>query len=222
MVETHTTNATDAFKSEETIFHPSAQASVGVELELMLLDPETGDLAPGAVRLLKACADDSIENVSAELMQSMVELKSSPCPNVTAVRDELLPTLKRVRNIASSMGCQLAMSGTHPFHQPSNSEVFPSERYERMVDRLAYLIHQRVVFGLHVHIGVPNGDVALGVINQLLQYLPHLLAVSASSPFWQGVDTGLASCRTALYRTLPHAGVPRYFARWKDFRTSFA
>jgi carboxylate-amine ligase len=77
------------------------------------------------------------------------------------------------------------------------------------------------VFGLHIHVGVPNGDMALGVMNQLVHYLPHLLAVSASSPFWQGVDTGLASCRTALYCTLPHAGVPRYFPRWKDFRAYF-
>jgi carboxylate-amine ligase len=119
------------------------------------------------------------------------------------------------------MGYELAMSGTHPFHRPSNSAVSPSERYERLVERLAYLIHQRVVFGLHVHVGMPNGDMALGVMNQFVQYLPHLLAVSASSPFWQGVDTGLASCRTALFRTLPHAGVPRYFPRWKNFRSYF-
>jgi glutamate---cysteine ligase / carboxylate-amine ligase len=76
-----------------------------------------------------------------------------------------------------------------------------------------------VVLGMHVHVGMPSGDMAIGVINMLVQYLPHLLAVSANSPFWQGVDTGLASSRTALYRSLPHAGVPRYFPRWKDFRS---
>ena len=210
-----------AYKSEEMIFHPSATTTVGAELELMLLDPDSGDLAPGAIRLLKACAEEQIDGVSAELMQSMIELKTGVCQNVADVREQLVPRLRRVRNIARSMGYQLAMSGTHPFHRPSNSAVTPSERYDRLVDRLAYLIHQRVVFGLHIHVGLPDGDMALGVMNQLVRYLPHLLALSASSPFWQGIDTGLASCRTALYRTLPHAGVPRYFPRWKNFRSYF-
>ncbi len=210
-----------AYKAEEMIFHPSASTTVGAELELMLLDPDSGDLAPGAIRLLKACAEESIDGVSAELMQSMIELKTGVCQNVAEVREQVVPTLGRVRNIARSMGYQLAMSGTHPFHRPSTSAVSPSERYDRLVDRLAYLIHQRVVFGLHIHIGMPDGDLALGVMNQLVRYLPHMLALSASSPFWQGIDTGLASCRTALYRTLPHAGVPRYFPRWKNFRAYF-
>ncbi|HXY34914.1 MAG TPA: YbdK family carboxylate-amine ligase [Planctomycetaceae bacterium] len=210
-----------AYKAEEMLFRPSPATTVGAELELMVLDPHSGDLAPGAVRLLKTCAEESIENVSAELMQSMIELKTGVCGNVADVRDQLVPRLRRVRNIARSMGYELAMSATHPFHRASNSAVSPSERYDRLVDRLAYLIHQRVVFGLHIHVGLPSGDMALGVMNQLVQYLPHLLALSANSPFWQGIDTGLASCRTALYRTLPHAGVPRYFPRWKDFRAYF-
>ncbi len=221
MSVTHGDTESAAYKSEEMIFHPSETVTVGAELELMLIDPSTGDLAPGAIRLLKACADESIENVSAELMQSMIELKTGICANVAEVRDQLVSPLRRVRNIARSMGFQLAMSGTHPFHRPSNSAVSPSERYERLVDRLAYLITQRVVFGLHIHVGVSSGDRAVGVMNQFVQYLPHLLALSASSPFWEGVDTGLASCRTALYHTLPHAGLPRYFTRWKDFRAYF-
>lgn len=211
----------DAYNSEEMVFHPSDGTTVGAELELMLIDPASGDLAPGAVRLLKTCAEESIENVSAELMQSMIELRTGVCGSVTEVRDQLMPPLRRIRNISRSMGYELAMSGTHPFHHPSTSAVSPSERYERLVDRMAYLITQRVVFGLHIHVGVPNGDMALGIMNQLVQYLPHLLALSGSSPFWEGVDTGLTSCRTALYHTLPHAGLPRYFARWKDFRAYF-
>jgi carboxylate-amine ligase len=98
------------------------------------------------------------------------------------------------------------------------SVISPNERYKQIQDRLAWMIYQRVVFGMHVHVGMPSGDMAIGVINGLVQYLPHLVALSANSPFWQGVDTGLASCRSALYRSLPHAGVPRYFAKWRDFR----
>src|SRR2546427_239949 len=94
--------------------------------------------------------------------------------------------------------------------RPADEMTF-RPNHERIMDRLAWLTYQRVVFGLHIHVGVPSGDLAIAVTNLLVQYLPHLLALSASSPFWQGVDTGLSSCRAALYRMLPHAGVPRYF-----------
>jgi carboxylate-amine ligase len=152
-------------------------------------------------------------------MQSMIEVKTGVCHDTREVRNQLVPLMRRVRHIAASMGYELAMAGTHPFHRATGSAVFPDERYERIMDRLAWMIHQRVVFGLHVHVGMPSGDMAIGVINMLVQYLPHLLALSANSPFWQGVDTGLASCRAALYSALPHAGVPRYFPNWKGFRT---
>jgi carboxylate-amine ligase len=152
-------------------------------------------------------------------MQTMLEVKTGICNDVREVRDQLLPLLRRVRNIASSMGYDLALSGTHPFHRTGSSVVSPGERYERIEHRLGWMIHQRVVFGMHVHVGMPGGDMAIGVINVLVQHLPHLLALSANSPFWQGIDTGLVSCRSALYRMLPHAGVPRYFGRWKEFRT---
>lgn len=209
-------------QANELVFQSTPQTTVGVEMELQVLDRDTLDLAPGAVRILQACANDSkVVGVSAELMQSMIEVKTDICRTVGEVRDQLLPRLQRVRNIAGSLGYQLAIAGTHPFHRPSTSVVFPDERYERVQERLAWLIHQRVVFGLHVHVGMPDGDTAIGVTNMLVQYLPHLLALSSSSPFWQGVDTGLASCRAALYRTLPHAGVPRYFANWKSFRSFF-
>jgi carboxylate-amine ligase len=206
-------------RSEELAFRPSRDSSVGVEVELQILDRESGDLAPGAIRVLHACQEDGVSGVSAELMQSMLEVKTDICGSVGEVREQLSQRLRRVRNIASSMGYDIGMAGTHPFHRSTGSAVFPDERYEKILDRLAWMIHQRVVFGLHVHIGMPSGDTAIGVINMLVQYTPHLLALSASSPFWQGIDTGLASCRSALYRSLPHAGVPRYFPNWKGFRT---
>lgn len=203
---------------DELTFHPSPTTSLGVELELQILNHENGDLTPGAVALLQACSDEGIGNVSAELMQSMIEIKTGICGNVGEVYDQLLPALRQLRNVAGSLGYVLAPGGTHPFHRTGTSAVYPAERYERIMNRLAWLTYQRVVFGLHVHVGVPGGDQAIGVMNLLVRYLPHLLALSANSPFWQGVDTGLVSCRAALYRLLPHAGVPRYFSTWKAFR----
>jgi carboxylate-amine ligase len=191
------------WKIDELTFQPSRHAALGVELEL---------------QILQACREESIANASSELMQSMLEVKTNICANVSQVKQQLVPVLQRVRNIATSMGYELALSGTHPFHRMGGSVVSPEQRYQQIQDRLAWTVHQRVVFGMHVHVGMPSGDMAIGVINGLVQYLPHLLALSANSPFWQGIDTGLASCRTALYRLLPHAGVPRYFPKWKDFR----
>jgi carboxylate-amine ligase len=95
--------------------------------------------------------------------------------------------------------------------------VFPHERYERILERLAWLAYQRVVFGLHVHVGVPSGDEAVGVMTLLTPYLPHLLALSANSPYWHEADTGLASARAALYNLLPHAGPPPFFEDWEAF-----
>lgn len=205
-------------KSEEMAFHPSPEPLLGVEIELQILDHDSGDLAPGAVRILKACEEAKVEGATAELMQSMIEVKTGICKNVDEVRDQLMTRTRIVRNIASSLGFELAMAGTHPFNRTSTSSIYPAERYEKILNRLAWLTYQRVMFGLHVHVGMPSGDMAIGAINLLMQYVPHLIAASASSPFWQGVDTGLASTRIALYRLLPHAGLPLYFGNWKEFR----
>lgn len=205
-------------KPDDMSFQPSPEPYLGVEIELQILDRESGDLAPGAVRILKACEEEGVEGVTAELMQSMVEVKTGICKNVDEVRDQLFDRVKKLRNIATSLGHELAMAGTHPFHKTTTSTIFPAERYEKILDRLAWLTYQRVMFGLHVHVGVPSGDLAIGAMNLLVQNIPHLIALSASSPFWQGADTGLASSRLALYRLLPHSGLPLYFSNWKDFR----
>ena len=209
---------TEPTRSEELQFRGAPDPTFGVEIELQILDRDTGDLAPGAVRILQACEEEKIEGVGAELMQSMIEVKTSICSTIEEAREQLFTRTRRVRNIASSLGYELCMGSTHPFHRTSTSSIFPDERYERIRDRLAWLTYQRVMFGLHVHVCVPSGDIAIGAINLLMQYIPHLIAASASSPFWQGVDTGLASSRIALYRLLPHAGLPLHFKDWKEFR----
>jgi len=205
-------------RNDDLAFHPSLEPNFGVEVELQILDRESGDLAPGAVRILQACEADGVAGTACELMQSMLEVKTGICRNVDEARDQLVARIGRVRNIATSLGYELAMASTHPFHHTTTSTIFPDERYAKILERLQWLTYQRVMFGLHVHVGMPDGDTAIGVTNLLVRYLPHLIALSANSPFWQGVDTGLASTRVALYRLLPHAGIPQYFEDWKAFR----
>src|SRR5438309_8594150 len=134
--------------AEDLDFQSSPEPSVGVELELQILDRESGDLAPGAVRLLQTCAEEKVEGVTAELLQSTIEIKTGICRNVNEVRESLVPTLRRVANLARSLGYDLAFGGTHPFNRTSTSTVFPTKRYQRIQKEMPWLVQQGGVFGL--------------------------------------------------------------------------
>jgi carboxylate-amine ligase len=202
---------------EDLTFRPSAGITLGVEVEFQVLDGESRDLAPGSVRILQACADEGIKDVTAELMQSMIEVKTGICRDVGEVRDTLWPVLRRVRHIAHSLGYDLALGGTHPLSRAGSAALFPDSRYQQVQERMGGLTYQFTIFGLHVHVGMPGGDEAIGVINALVACLPHLLALSANSPFWHGIDTGMASARAALFGISPRAGLPLHFRRWDEF-----
>ncbi|MCA9291189.1 MAG: YbdK family carboxylate-amine ligase [Phycisphaerales bacterium] len=199
-------------------FTPSPEPTIGVELEVPIVDRSTRELVPGSARILSACAEEGIDGVSAELMQSMLEVRTDVCADVAAIRDQLVTKLRRVRNVANSTGYDLGLLASHPSARPNDHTVVPAEHYLKLQGRMAWMVYHRVTFGLHVHVGVRSGDEAIGLINLMVQYLPHLIAASANSPFWQGVDTGLASSRCALYNLVTHAGVPQYFTDWKSFR----
>jgi carboxylate-amine ligase len=198
-------------------FQPCTQPSIGVELELQVLDRDTGDLAPGALRILQECDAAGLDGVSGEFLLSMLEVRSDVCANVAGLRDNILPRLRQVRNIASSLGYDLALSGTHPFARPTMAAIAPGERYQRIQRHHGWLAYQEAVFGLHIHVGVPNGDAAIGVINHVVEYLPHLLSLSANSPFWQGVDTSYASARLRMFRPSASCGIPQPFDDWREF-----
>ena len=204
--------------TEDVTFQGSEHVSLGVELELQILDRETGDLAPGAMRLLGACADEKIEGVSPEFLLSMIEVKTGVCQNVSEVKGQLFPLLRRVRNLSTSLGYEIALGATHPFSRVSMGAFFTDERYQRIQEQQGWQAYNEAVFGLHVHVGVPGGEQAIGAMNRIVQYLPHLLALSANSPFWQGVDTGFASARMRLFKPSAQAGLPPHFTGWNDFQ----
>lgn len=203
--------------AEDAAFQPSPGATLGVELELQILDRESGELAPGALRILDGCREEQLDGVTGEFLLSMVEVKTGICRNVAEARDTLLPLLLHVRNIASSLGYDLAIGGTHPYGRATMSAIFPDERYQRIQSQQGWMAYQEAVFGMHVHVGVPSGDAAIGVINLIVPYLPHLIALAANSPLWQGTDTGYASARVRMFRPSAHAGVPPHFQSWQDF-----
>jgi carboxylate-amine ligase len=156
-------------------------------------------------------------NIRPEIFRAMIEVSTGICRDVTEVRRDLDAVLAEVRQAADALGFGLASAGSHPFARHRERLVYPAERYQGLIDRNRWLARRLMVFGLHVHVGMTSGEHAMATINGLLPYLPHLLALSASSPFWQGSDTGLASSRITIFEALPTAGHPCTFRDWADF-----
>lgn len=198
-------------------FKGSKIPSLGVEIELQIIDPLTRNLSSQSHIFLEHCAQKKIEHIKAEIHLSMLEIDTGICPNVKECRSDIENRLKVVNAIAKELGLELAMSGTHPFQHWKHNKVFPSERYIAVSNKFQWLAKRATVYGLHVHVGVPDGETAIAVANGALSYIPHLIALSANSPFWQGEDTGLESCRAGIMKTFPYSGIAPYFHDWNEF-----
>ena len=198
------------------IFNGSPGPTLGAELELQIIDPETKNLVSGAPRIIERSQDQM--HVKPELIQSTVELNTDVCENVAEVRRELSERIRRLLAVCDELGYEVASAGTHPFAEWSEQQVTPKERYEMLMDRCQWPARRLMIFGLHVHVGVQSGEKAVAVFNSLSGYLPHLLALSASSPFFDTLDTGLASCRVKIFESLPTAGLPYRLLNWAEFQ----
>ena len=197
-------------------FNGSPKPTLGVELELQILDPGTRNLVAGAPRILEACGQDA--NVKPELIQSTIELNTNVCADVAEVRRELEERVGALVAVCDRLGYELACAGTHPFSKWGEQAITEKERYHTLVDRCQWPARRLMIFGLHVHVGVESGEKAIAVFNSLTTYLPHLLSLSASSPFFGDADTGLASCRVKIFESLPTAGLPYRFRNWAEFQ----
>lgn len=215
-------------------FSSSPEMTLGVELELQLVHPATHDLEPGSPRLFERLRHDEAPEVAPrdgpadgdthikpELFQAMIEVNTGICRDVGEVRADLERTVARVRTAGDAVGVALAAAGSHPFARHRDRLVYPADRYRSLIDRNRWLAQRLMIFGLHVHLGVRDGDHAIAMINALTHYLPHLLAISASSPYWQASDTGLASSRISIFEALPTAGHPCTFDSWRDFVSTY-
>ena len=198
-------------------FRSTNVGSIGVELECQIVDPQSLELAPGALRVLDACKAERLEGISKEFLQSCIEVKTDVCRDVVEVRDQLGRRLRSLADVTRAAGYELNVAGTHPIARPSMSAVYPDERYDRIRERHGWFAYQESIFGLHVHVGVPDHESAIGVVNAAIPYIPHLLAVSANSPFWEGVDTSHASTRARMFHPSAVSGIPPYLADWRDF-----
>ena len=198
-----------------TEFRNNGVLTLGVELELQIIDAASGALAPKADELLKALKPES--KVKPELYRDMIELNTSVCGDANEVAADLAATLDRMIAEGEKIGITFASTGSHPVSGYSDSDIYPAERYNDLIDRNQWLTRRWKVYGLHVHIGMESGDECIRFNNFFMRLLPHLLALSSSAPFWQNQDTGLATCRPTTYEALPTAGLPYFVHSWSEF-----
>lgn len=183
-------------------------------MEVQLLDSTTLKLSPKAPELLKRLQHPRLAK---EMFRSTLELVTDVCSNVQEVHQDLSEVLELVRSVSQEMGIVLASTGTHPIADYNNRILSPSDRYATLLDRNQWLIRRMAVYGLHVHIGMRNGDECIRFTNFFLHFIPHLIALSASSPFWKGRNTGLAAARPTTYESHPTSGIPIPVADWNAF-----
>lgn len=202
-------------------FNASERPTLGVEWEVALVDAATGDLAPSASEVLEAVGQrpphpDGRQRVTHELLTNTVELVTGVHDTVGEAVADLHAVLAQVREAAAPLGLELACSGTHPFAQWSAQTMTEGPRYAELIERTQWWGRQMLIWGVHVHVGMSSVHKVLPVLDAMLAYAPHLQALSASSPFWGGVDTGYASNRALMFQQLPTAGLPFQFARWEE------
>jgi len=197
-------------------FHGSDALTIGVEIELQLIDPESRRLIPISDKVLERCRQKGIERVKAEIHRSMLEIETDVFKTAGECEEGLASSLRQLTPLVQELGAELSISGTHPLHHWSESQLYPKERFRAITEKFQWLARRVTVYGMHVHVAVPDGDSLVRVINNTLPYLPHLLALSTSSPYWQEVDTGLESSRIGIMDSFPYAGVPEVHRNWKE------
>jgi carboxylate-amine ligase len=191
--------------------------TVGVEEEIMLLDPATGAPASRVEDVLAALAPDLAAHAAAETHGSALELATGPHARVEDAAAELASLRAGLSATLQPMGLSAAVSGTHPLARWDETEVSPGARYQYLHDSLRELARREPTFGLHIHVAVPDAEQATRALNRMSAHLPLLLALSANSPFWGGRDSGMASIRTPLFQAFPRVGIPRWFHSYAQY-----
>jgi carboxylate-amine ligase len=202
-------------------WNASRGPTLGIEWELQLIDSGTRMLRQDAREVLAALPGLSesgeLEKTRFELMQSQVEIVTGVCSTVSEVKDDLAATISQLQRITADRGTMLACAGTHPVSDWRDAKMAPMQRYAELIEQLQWLARRIQVFSAQVHVGIRDGSKAIPIVNALAGYLPHFLALTASSPYWSGQDTGLASSRAIIFGGLPTSGPPPLLADWSEF-----
>jgi glutamate---cysteine ligase / carboxylate-amine ligase len=202
-------------------WNPSRGPTLGIEWELQLIDRHTRMLRQDAREVLAAVPGltESGEHpkMKYEIMQSAVEVITGICSTVAEAKGDLAATISQLQRITGERGTMLACAGTHPVSDWRDAKMAPIQRYAELLENLQWLARRIQTFGVHVHVGICDRSKAIPIVNALAGYLPHFLALTASSPFWSGHDTGLASSRSVIFGGLPTSGPPQPLTDWSEF-----
>ena len=192
--------------------------TIGIEEEYLLVDRNTRDLAqePPAALLAK-CEEALRGQVSPEFLRSQIEVGTRVCTSVQEARDQLVHLRSTVGQIAAEFGLAPIASSTHPFAQWQSQHHTDKERYNVLAEDLQHVARRLVISGMHVHVGIEDEELRIDLLGQAAYFLPHLLALSTSSPFWQGAQTGLKSYRLSVFDELPRTGIPHQFTSWSEY-----
>ncbi len=191
--------------------------TLGIEEEYQVIDPETRELRSYITQILEAGQMILREQIKPEMHQSIVEVGTKPCRTIGEARAEVVRLRGSIAGLAERNNLKIIAAGTHPFSSWMQQEITPHERYYEVVDEMQDVALQLLIFGMHVHIGMPHNDVALELMNVARYILPHLLALSSSSPFWMGRNTGYKSYRSVIFSTFPRTGIPPTFNSFSEF-----
>jgi glutamate---cysteine ligase / carboxylate-amine ligase len=193
------------------------QFTVGIEEELMILDPDGWGLAQEIERLLAAVPKDISGQVHPELFQAVLEIATSPCESVSAAGRELADLRTAVIAAAAGEGLAIGAAATHPFAIASEQKTVDRDRYRELIDELGFIALREVIFGTHVHVAIEDPDRAIYVADGIRRYLPLFLALSVNSPFWEGECTGMMSSRVPIFRAFPREGIPPHYGTWEIY-----
>lgn len=190
--------------------------TLGIEEEFQIIDPETGNLSHRKHHIIEEGIRLN-EDIKAEMHQSVVEVATRICRDIKDAAEETLRLRRLIAELAERDGLKIAAAGTHPFARWEEQLITNHPRYEEIVKEMQEAARSNLIFGLHVHIGMPSRDVAVFMMNSLRYFLPHIFALSTNSPFWEGRNTGFKSFRTKVFDKFPRTGIPDYFADASQF-----
>lgn len=196
--------------------------SIGIEEEYLLVDVETLDLAAAPEEMMTECTEQAGGQVSPEFLQCQIEVGTAVCASIGEARKELIRLRTMVRDTAAKYGLAPIAASTHPFARWEEQHFTDKQRYRQLERDLAGVARRMLICGMHVHVGIDDDDLRIDLLRQFPYFLPHLLALSTSSPFWEGRDTGLSSYRLTVFDNLPRTGLPPDFGSWREYQNSLA
>ncbi|MDX2410629.1 MAG: carboxylate-amine ligase [Woeseiaceae bacterium] len=198
--------------------HSEPTFTIGVEEEYLLVDQETRALIVDMPEsLMRECEDRCGAQVTTELLRSQIEIGTKVCRNMREVRDDLVHLRSSIKEVANSHGLAPIASSTHPFSRWQDQKATRKERYHQLTVEMQSTARRLLICGMHVHVGIDNDELRIDLMNQMSYFLPHLLALSCSSPFWEGEDTGLKSYRLTVFDSLPRTGIPERFSSFGEY-----